>query len=142
MQRKIKNDAHQVQSLNLPNEIVKVESIYYSAEANNFLKQIDQLENTKMDQWILIQLNIFWGQLMLQPKANFNNKRKYPDQYYEDKNKLEFNTQLTKNYCINFITLNVCLLIKIKSKANNANNIAAGTEPIKNAFAHWIKKLT
>ena len=33
------------------------------------------------------------------------------------------------------------LPIKIKSKANNNNNIAAGTIPVTNFFAHWIKEI-
>ena len=36
MQRQIKNNAHQAQSLNSLNDIVKVESLDYSTETNNF----------------------------------------------------------------------------------------------------------
>ena len=35
----------------------------------------------------------------------------------------------------------MCLPIKIRSKVNNANDIAAGTIPVNNFFAHWIKEI-
>lgn len=70
---------------------------------------------------------------------NFNRKIKYADNTYKDKNMLEFNIQLTKHHYINFSTLIVCLPIKIISKSNNANDIAAGSIQEHNIFAHWIK---
>ena len=72
---------------------------------------------------------------------NFNSKRKYANENYKEKNTLEFNIQLTENHYINFSTLYVCFPIKIKSKANDANEIEDGIILVNNFFAHWIKEI-
>ena len=72
---------------------------------------------------------------------NFNSKRKYANENYKDKNTLEFNILLTENHYINFSTLYVCFPIKIKSKANDANEIEDGIILVNNFFAHWIKEI-
>ena len=72
---------------------------------------------------------------------NFNSKRKYANENYKDKNTLEFNILLTENHYINFSTLYVSFPIKIKSKANDANEIEDGIILVNNFFAHWIKEI-
>ena len=53
MQRQIQNNAHQVQKLNRLNDMVKDESINYSADVKNVFSKIDKLETlykiNKMD---------------------------------------------------------------------------------------------
>ena len=53
MQRQIQNNAHQVQNLNRLNDMVKGQSINYSADVKNVFSKIDKLETlykiNKMD---------------------------------------------------------------------------------------------
>ena len=53
MQRQIQNNAHQVQNLNRLNDMVKDQSINYSADVKNAFSKIDKLETiykiNKMD---------------------------------------------------------------------------------------------
>ena len=44
MQRQIQNNAHQVQNLNRLNDMVKDQSINYSADVKNVFSKIDKLE--------------------------------------------------------------------------------------------------
>lgn len=57
------------------------------------------------------------------------------------KNKLEFEIALSANKYMNFNNILICLPIKIKFNVNNANNIATGTIPANNFFAHWPKEV-
>ena len=53
MQRQIQNNAHQVQNLNRLNDMVKGQSINYSADVKNVFSKIDKLDTlykiNKMD---------------------------------------------------------------------------------------------
>ena len=136
MQRQIKNNAHQVQSFNALYDIVKVESLDYFTETINFQKKIDKLEN--LDENHSMDFNLVkyipgLADVATQGKVdNFNNKRKYANENCKDKNTLEFNIQLTKNHYINFSALYVCFPAHIRSKANNSNDIEAGTILVNN----------
>ena len=57
------------------------------------------------------------------------------------KNNLELEIILSANKYSNFNNMHLFLPVKIKSKANNYNDTAAGTIPVNNCFAHWIKKV-
>ena len=68
-------------------------------------------------------------------------KRKYPDESYKNKKVIEFKVQLNANYNTNFRNVHLCFPIKIKSAADNDNDIAAGVITVNNFFAHWIKEI-
>ena len=68
-------------------------------------------------------------------------KRKYADESYKNKKVIEFNVQLTANHYTNFQNVHLCFLIKIKSAADNNNDIAAGVIPVNKFFAHWVKEI-
>ena len=66
-------------------------------------------------------------------------KRKHADDSYKNEKVIEFNVQLTANHYTNFQNVHLCFPIKIKSAADEDNDITAGT--ISNFFAHWIKEI-
>ena len=68
-------------------------------------------------------------------------KRKFASETYAQKNNLEFEIILPANDYTIFNNMHLCLPIKIKSKAGNNNCIAAGTIPVSNFFARWIKEV-
>ena len=53
----------------------------------------------------------------------------------------EFFIQLNANHYTDFSSMHTCLAIKIKSKANNANDIAVETILLTNFFANWFKDI-
>ena len=59
---------------------------------------------------------------------------------YTHKNNLEFEIILPANEYTNFNNIHLCLLIKIKSKADNDNNVAAGTVPVNIFLYTGLKK--
>ena len=149
MQGQIQNDLHQVQSLNLLNDMVKVESIDYSVDAENVLGKLDKLQalykSGKMD-FNLVRYIPGLANVATQGQIDsFNTNRKYADENYKDKNTLEFNIQLSANRYAIFNSMHICLPIKLKSKAHNAkhnaNDVAAGLIPVNNFFAHWFKEI-
>ena len=140
MQRQIQNDAHQVQVLNPLKDITKVESISYSTDVKNMLTKIDNLESLfetgKMDfnliRYIPGLANIaYQGQIY-----SLQTKRKYSSETYSQKINLEFEIILSANKYTNFNNILICLPIKIKSKTNNVNDIAAGTIKVNKFFSH------
>ena len=68
-------------------------------------------------------------------------KRKYTDDTYKGKKVIEFNVQLTANHYSNFQNVHLCFPMKIKSAADNNNDIAAGVITVNNFFAHLIKEI-
>ena len=68
-------------------------------------------------------------------------KRKYADESYKNKKVIKFNVQLSANHDTNFQNVHLCFPIKIKSAADNDNDIVAGVIPVNNFFAHWIKEI-
>ena len=59
----------------------------------------------------------------------------------EVKKVIEFNVQLTANHYINFQNVHLHFPMKIKSAADNNNNMAAGVITVNNFFAHLIKEI-
>ena len=57
------------------------------------------------------------------------------------KNSLEFEIILNSNEYANFNNMHLCLPIKTKPKANDHNDIAAGTIPVNNFFPHSVKEV-
>ena len=43
--------------------------------------------------------------------------------------------------CTSFYNIHFCFPIKVKSAAENDNDIGAGYIPLNNFFAHWIKEI-
>ena len=68
-------------------------------------------------------------------------KRKYADDSYKGKKLIEFNKQLAGNQFTNFHNVHLCFPMKIKSEADNDNDITAGVIPVNNFFAHWINEI-
>ena len=68
-------------------------------------------------------------------------KRKCADDSYKNKKVIEFNVQFTATLYTNFQNVHLCFPIKIKSVVDEDNDITAGTIPVNNFFAHWIKKI-
>ena len=60
---------------------------------------------------------------------------------YVQKDNLGFDIVLSANEYTNFNKMLICLPIKIKSKTNNANDVAAGIIPVNNFLTHWIKEV-
>ena len=125
--------------------MTKVESIIYLADVENMLTKIDKLEllyeTGEMDfnliRYIPGLANIaYQGQIY-----SLQTKKKYASETYAQKNNLEFEIVLSANEYTNFNNILICFLIKIKSKANSVNDIAAGTIPVNNFFAHWLKEV-
>ena len=54
---------------------------------------------------------------------------------------IEFNIQLAGNQFTNFHNVHLCFPMKIKSEADNDNDITAGVIPVNNFFAHWINEI-
>ena len=72
---------------------------------------------------------------------NILTKRKFADSTYKDKQVLEFNINLAKNQYMNFNSVHVCFPIKIKSNADNINDVPVRTIAVNNFFAHWLKEV-
>lgn len=45
------------------------------------------------------------------------------------------------NHFANFYSMHICLPIKIKSTANNNNNVNLGTITVNTFMAHWLKEV-
>ena len=61
---------------------------------------------------------------------------------YKDKEQLDFQILLTKNYCVNPSNIHICFPIKIKKKSNNNSDIEGGLIAANNFFAHWVKEIS
>ena len=69
-------------------------------------------------------------------------KRKYADHSYKGKKTvIEFNIQLAGNQYTNFHNIHLGFPIKIKSAADNDNDITAGYITVNTFFAHRIKEI-
>ena len=114
--RQIQNNVHHPQSLNPLNDMVKAESIVYSANVKNVLGKINKLETLhktgKMD-FTLIRYILGLADVARPGQIySLNVKRKYGYETYKDKNTLEFNTNLNTNTYTNFNSMHICLPIK------------------------------
>ena len=52
---------------------------------------------------------------------------------------IEFQTVLKKSRYTNFQNIHFCFPLKFQSKADNKNDIGAGTVHVNNFFIHWIR---
>ena len=132
-------------ALNPLKDMAQVDEIDYTADFDNLYSRMDNFDkffNTgkisyNMLKYILLLAKIsYQGQL-----SGTETKRKYADESYKNKKVIEFSVQLTACHYTNFQNVHLCFPIKIKSAADNDNDIAADVIPVNNFFAHWIKEI-
>ena len=68
-------------------------------------------------------------------------KRKYADDFYRNEKVIEVNVQLIANHYTNFQNVHLSFPIKIKSAADEDNDMAAGIIPVNIVFAHFMKEI-
>ena len=68
-------------------------------------------------------------------------KRKCADDTYKNKKVTKFNVLSTKGHYTNFQNIHLCFPLKIKSAAENNNDITVGVITVNNFFVHWIKEI-
>ena len=61
---------------------------------------------------------------------------------YKDKEQLDFQILLTKNYYVNPSNIHICFPIKFKKKSNNSSDIDDDLITVNNFFAHWVKEIS
>ena len=64
-----------------------------------------------------------------------------PDTTYKNKEMLEFELILDKNYYTNLKSLHICSLVKFKKLSNVAQDLGANLYPVNNVFAHWVREI-
>ena len=132
-------------TLNLLKGAAKVDEIDYSADFDNLFSKMEDFD--KFFKTGKISYNMlkyiphlakatYQGQL-----ESTGTKRKYADDSYKGKKIIKFNIQLAANQYTNFNNVHICFRIKIKSAADNDNDILAGVILVNNFFAHWIKEI-
>ena len=135
----------QALTLNPLKDAAKVDEIDYSADFDNLFSKVDDFDKLFRNGQISCNMlkympglakAAYQGQL-----EKTETKRKYANDSYKGKKVIEFNIQLAVNQYTNFHNIHLCFLIKIKSAANNDNDITGGYMPVNNFFAHWIKEI-
>ena len=121
--------APQALTLNPLKDAAKVDKIDYSADFDNLSSKMDDFhkffKNGKISYNMLkyipgLAKAAYQGQL-----EKTETKRKYADDSYKGKKVIEFNMQLAGNQYTNFHKTHLCFPIKIKSAADNDNDITA-----------------
>ena len=144
MQRQMPINAPSLMT-NLLKNAAKVESIDYSAKFDNLYARMDNFSKLINDGQMSADLvrylpglvrAAYQGQI-----KSIETKRKYVDNIYKDLKVIEFPIVLTKSHYTNFQNMHLCFLLKFKSKADNNDDLAAGTVTVNNFFAHWIREL-
>ena len=119
----------QALTLNPLKDAAKVDKIDYSADFDNLSSKMDNFhkffKNGKISYNMLkyvpgLAKAAYQGQL-----EKTETKRKYADDSYKGKKVIEFNIQLAGNQYTNFHKTHLCFPIKIKSAADNDNDITA-----------------
>ena len=67
-------------------------------------------------------------------------KRRFVDPNYSDKN-YKHSYFITANQYMNSSSVHICVVIRIKSKADNNNQLPAGMVMVNNSFTHWLKEV-
>ena len=119
----------QALTLNPLKDAAKVDKIDYSADFDNLSSKMDDFhkffKNGKISYNMLkyipgLAKAAYQGQL-----EKTETKGKYADDSYKGKKVIEFNIQLAGNQYTNFHKTHLCFPIKIKSAADNDNDITA-----------------
>ena len=130
--------------LNPLKDMAQVDEIDYSADFDNLYSRIDDFNKfTKTGKISYNMLKYIPGLAKVAYQGQLRStetERKYVENSCRNKKVIEFNVQLTANHYTNFQNVHLCFPIKIKSAADNDNGITAGTIPVNNLYAHWIKE--
>ena len=129
--------------LNPLKDMVQVDEIDYLVDFDNLYLRMDDLNKLtgkvpyNMLKYIPGLVKIaYQGQL-----HSTETQREYADNSYKNKKVIELNVQLTANHCTYFQNVHLCFPIKIKSVVDKDNDVKAGTIPVNNFFARWIKEI-
>ena len=135
----------QALKLNPIKDAAKVDETDYSADFDNLFSKMNDFDKFFRNGKISYNMLKYRPGL---PKAacqdqleKTETKRKYADDSYKSKKVIEFNIKLAGNQYTNFHNIHLCFPMKIKSAADNDNDITAGCIPVNNFFAHWIKEI-
>ena len=131
--------------LNPLKDSAKVEAVDYSADFQNLYSGVDdfiKLYDEGQLPYNMVRYIPGLTKLTYQGQMDSTEaKRKYADDTYKNKKVIEFNIVLTNNHYTNFQNMHLCFSLKFKSAADNDNDLLAGTVPVNNFFAHWIREI-
>ena len=135
----------QALKLNPIKDAAKVDETDYSADFDNLFSKMDDFDkffrNGKIS-YNMLKYRPGLSKAACQDQLEkTETKRKYADDSYKSKKVIEFNIKLAGNQYTNFHNIHLCFPMKIKSAADNDNDITAGCIPVNNFFAHWIKEI-
>ena len=126
-------------------DIMQVDEINYMADFDNLYSRMDDFDkffNTDKISYNMLKYILGLAKIGYQGQlSGTKTKRIYGDESYKNKKVIEFTVQLTANHYTNFQNLHHCFPLKIKSAADNDNDITAGVITVNNFFAHWIKEI-
>ena len=130
---------------NVLKHAAKVEPIDYSAEFDKLYTRMDNFwklyNDGQMSADVVRYLPGSAKAACQEQIKSIETKRKYADDTYKGLKVIEFPIVLTKNHYINFQNRYLYFPLKFKSKANNNNDLAAGTVNANNFFANWMREL-
>ena len=126
-------------------DIMQVDEINYMADFDNLYSRMDDFDkffNTGKISYNMLKYISGLAKIGYQGQlSGTETKRIYGDESCKNKKVIESNVQLTANRYTNFQNLHLCFPLKIKSAADNDNDITAGVITVNNFFAHWIKEI-
>ena len=132
-------------SLNPLKDAAGIAAVDYSTDfasldkkIDNFMKLFDQGKGPgELVRYIPgLTKPLFQGQI-----DGTQEKKAFADDTYKDLKTAEFTIQLSSNHYMNFNNVHIVFPLKIKKKANVANDILATEITVNNFFAHWIKEI-
>ena len=132
-------------ALNPLKDAAQVDEIDYTADFDNLFSRMDDFDKFfKFGKMSYNMIKYIPGLAKLCYQGQLHStktKRKYAHDTYKGKQVIEFNVQLTANHYSNFQNVHLCFPMKIKSAADNNNDIAADVITVNNFFAHLIKEI-
>ena len=73
---------------------------------------------------------------------DIDTREKVAHSSYKDKEQLDFQFLLTKNYYVNPSNIHICFPIKIKEKSSNNSDIDGDLITVNIFLAHWVKEIS
>ena len=73
---------------------------------------------------------------------DIDTREKVAHSSYKDKEQLDFQFLLTKNYYVNPSNIHICFPIKIKKKSSNNSDIDGDLITVNIFLAHWVKEIS
>ena len=132
-------------SFNPLKDSVGVSAVDYSAKfygLNERLNCVETLLQKKKCTWRVDKIPLRFSKPLYQGQLKGTlPKKAYADDKYKDLKTAEFTIQLSANQYMNFHSVHLVFLIKIKKKTNVANDVLATEITANNFFAHWIKEI-